>query len=79
MLLPITNNQEQVFSKILNYIEHKNYPPTICELQEELCINNPGAVHKCLTALENKGYITREKRKHRGLDLTSEAKEIYLQ
>jgi repressor LexA len=76
MLLPLSERQQDTLSVIQDFISSKNYPPTIPEVQSILCIKNPGAVHKCFQALEKKGYITRTRGMHRGLDLTQEAKEI---
>jgi len=75
MLLPLSERQERTLHIIWEFIQKKNYPPTIPEVQEILNINNPGAVHKAFKALEKKGYMTRVKGMHRGLDLTKEAKE----
>lgn len=76
MLLPLSPKQEQIFRTVSSFITEKNYPPTIPEVQRLLDIENPGAIHKCFTALERKGYIVRKKGMHRGLDLTQEAKEM---
>ena len=79
MLLPITQKQKKSLEIIIEFISEKNYPPTILEIQDTLQISNPGTIHKCLTALEKKGYINRKKGMHRGMDLTLEAKRKYLQ
>lgn len=68
--LPLTDQQEKALYFIIEYIEEYDYPPTINEIKEALNHNNPGYVHKILTALEKKGYITRRKRIRRGLRLT---------
>ena len=75
MLHPLTERQQQVLNEVHSCIKNRNYPPTIPEIQSSLLIKNPGAVSKCFKALEKKGYITRIKGQHRGLDLTQEAKE----
>lgn len=77
MLLPLTPNQSKVLSCIAKFISTNNFPPTITELQTQLSVKNPGAIHKCFCALERKGYIRRLKGQHRGLDLTPEAKELF--
>ena len=76
MLHPLTDRQAQVLNEVRSFIKIHNYPPTIPEIQNSLSINNPGAVAKSFKALEKKGYITRIKGQHRGLDLTHEAKEL---
>ena len=75
MLLPLTDIQVKTFQAIKVFIQSNNYPPTIPEIQKVLDIENPGQVHKIFTALEKKGYIIREKGRHRGLDLSKEVKE----
>jgi len=75
MLLPLTDIQSKTFKAIQSFIHTHNYPPTIPEIQDILNVDNPGQVHKIFSALEKKGYIVREKGKHRGLDLSTEAKE----
>lgn len=75
MLFPLTEIQDKTFKAVQVFIRINNYPPTIPEIQKALAIDNPGQIHKIFTALEKKGYITREKGRHRGLDLSVEAKE----
>ena len=77
MLHPLTDRQKQILDEVNHFIKAHNYPPTIPEIQNSLSINNPGAVCKCFKALEKKGYITRIKGQHRGLDLSPEAKEHF--
>ncbi len=76
MLHPLTERQEEIFSFICSFAKEQNYPPTIPEIQEKLSIKNPGAIHKALEALQKKGYIVRIKGQHRGLDFTTEAREL---
>ena len=75
MLLPLTEIQSKTFRVVSDFIREKNYPPTIPEIQRLISVDNPGQIHKIFTALEKKGYLTREKGRHRGLDLSPEAKE----
>ena len=68
--LPLTKQQENTLYFILNFIDENGYPPTIIEIKDKLGFNNPGYVHKLLHYLEKKGYIVREKGRHRGIRLT---------
>ena len=79
MLLPMTEKQSKIFDTLIKFLDENNYPPTITEIQEILDIANPGAVYKSLSALEDKGYIEKIKRKKRGIRLSSEAKRIFEQ
>lgn len=69
MRLPLSENQQRVYDFVASYIEERDYPPLLKEIQDSLHLTNPGAVHKCLKALETKGWIRREKGKHRGIRL----------
>ena len=67
ILMPLTDRQETVLRLVLGFLERASYPPTIGEIQEgcELC--SPGSVSRALDGLIRKGYLTREKGRHRGL------------
>ncbi len=74
--LPLTGNQTRVLSFISESLNRKHYPPTITEIQHELVISNPGTVHKILSSLEKKGYITKAKNIARGIRLTPMGSEV---
>ena len=74
--LPLTAPQSNILTVIGNFLQRRHYPPTITEIQQELEISNPGTVHKALTALEKKEYITKEKNVARGIRLTPLGAEI---
>ena len=74
--LPLTDPQSEILAVIGNFLQQRHYPPTITEIQQELGISNPGTVHKALTALEKKEYITKEKNIARGIRLTALGSEI---
>jgi repressor LexA len=77
--LPLTDPQSEILAVIGNFLQRRHYPPTITEIQQELGISNPGTVHKALTALEKKEYITKEKNIARGIRLTPLGAEICAQ
>jgi len=74
--LPLTDPQSEILTVIGNFLQRRHYPPTITEIQRELGISNPGTVHKALTALEKKEYITKAKNIARGIRLTTLGAEI---
>lgn len=74
--LPMTVPQSEILAVIGDFLQRRHYPPTITEIQQELGISNPGTVHKSLTALEKKEYITKEKNIARGIRLTTLGAEI---
>lgn len=69
MKLPLNENQKRIFEYIQGYVGQNNYPPFIKEIQENVELKNQGSVHKCICALESKGWLKREKGKYRGIDI----------
>ena len=69
MKLPLNENQRRIFEYIQEYVEKYNYPPLIKEIQENVELKNPGSVHRCIGALESKGWLKQEKGKHRGINM----------
>jgi len=74
--LPLSQRQGRVLSYIYDYIASNAYPPTMAEIQADLEIANPGSVHKALSALERKEYLTRKKNESRGIRLTALGEEF---
>jgi len=74
--LPLTEPQSDILGVIGDFLQRKHYPPTITEIQDQLNISNPGTVHKALTSLEKKEYITKEKNIARGIRLTALGMEV---
>ncbi len=68
--LPLTGPQAAILSVIGEYIRTRHYPPTIFEIQTELGIPNPGTIHKALSSLEKKRYISKAPNVARGIRLT---------
>lgn len=58
----LTAKQQETFNAIQNFIETRNYSPTVSELKLLLSVSSNQAVLNHLDALQDKGYITREKR-----------------
>jgi len=65
----LTDNQAQVFDFICKHQELKGYPPTIREIGEAFNLSSTGSVRDYLTALEKKGYISRNSRTSRGIEI----------
>ncbi|MEA3506178.1 MAG: hypothetical protein U9R36_01590 [Elusimicrobiota bacterium] len=74
--LPLTDQQSAILTTIGDYLHRRHYPPTITEIQEELGISNPGTVHKALSSLKKKEYISKEANVARGIRLTSLGAEV---
>ncbi|MFB6306859.1 MAG: LexA family protein [Flavobacteriales bacterium] len=76
MLKPLTTQQKEVFQFVKQYIEINDYAPTLREIKEATDISNIGLVHKNLSALDKKGYLTKEENTNRGISLTEAGEEI---
>lgn len=64
----LTEPQIRTLRLIRNQIVHRGYPPTIQELATALGITH-ASVHDQVNQIVRKGYLTRERRKARGLAL----------
>ncbi len=64
----LTKRQEEALSFIEGYIQHNNQSPTLAEICEKLSKTTRTIVQH-LDALQDKGFIYREKGKHRGIVL----------
>lgn len=64
----ITTSQKRVLKAIEDCMHSHGYPPTIQELADELSITAP-SVHGLIKQLERKGYLKRDSRKARGLNV----------
>ncbi|MFC1767272.1 transcriptional repressor LexA [Candidatus Margulisiibacteriota bacterium] len=66
----LTDKQKQVLDYVKGYTIEKGFPPSIREICKEFRFASPRAGQKHLEALEEKGYITRQ-RKSRGIKINS--------
>jgi len=65
----LTENQAKILSFICDQQESRGFPPTIREIGEEFNLNSTGSVRDYLAALEKKGYINRNSRTSRGIEI----------
>lgn len=65
----LSEPQASILAFIERYIQEEGRPPTNREIGEAVEIHSTGHVDHHLTALEKKGFITRERRKSRGIRL----------
>jgi len=66
----LTNRQSKILDFIRKHIEMQGFPPTFREIGEEFGIRSTNGVRASLVALEKKGYLTRQSRLSRGIELT---------
>lgn len=65
----LTRKQEEILIFIKKYIAKNEYPPTVREIAKAVNLSSPATVHVHLQNLIEKGYIKRNKRNHRILEL----------
>ena len=67
--VPITQRQLQIFNFIVKIFSKHGYPPTVREIGLGMKISSPNGVMCHLRALEQKGYISRDESRSRGMRL----------
>lgn len=65
----LTRKQEEVLMFIKKYIAKNEYPPTVREIAKAVNLSSPATVHVHLQNLIEKGYIKRNKRNKRILEV----------
>jgi repressor LexA len=68
MRKPLTKKQEKIFEFIRNHLQNAGYPPTVREIGAAFKISEKGA-YDHLNAIEKKGYIKREPKKPRAIEI----------
>jgi DNA-binding MarR family transcriptional regulator len=64
---PLTDQQEKVLATVEDYVTRNGFPPTLREIGDALGLANVNAVRGHVSALEKKGYITKEPEKARSI------------
>ena len=65
----LTVKQENVFRFICEQQQNRGYPPTIREIGDKFNLRSTGSVRDYLDALEKKGFINRNSRTSRGIEI----------
>lgn len=68
----LTARQKKIFNFIRRHIEKSGYGPTVREIAEAFEIASPNGVVCHLDALVHKGFIVRQARKSRSIELSPE-------
>jgi len=68
----LTARQRQVLEFIEAEISHRGYPPSVREIGEAVGLSSPSTVHAHLAALQDKGYLKRDRTKPRAIELRRE-------
>lgn len=65
----LTKRQQEILDFITEFLETNGFPPTVAEIQKEFSFKSPNAVQDHLSAIERKGYISRNPYKSRGIKI----------
>ncbi len=65
----LTKRQEDIIQFIKKYIVSNGYPPTVREIGTSLGLSSPATIHSHLSNLEEKGYIKKDDKKNRAIEL----------
>lgn len=72
---PLTDRQNEAYEFIRGYMDRRRKPPTMAEIGDALGIASTNGVFKLLQALEQKGWIEREKHAARGIRLDEDPRD----
>ena len=65
----LSSKQDQILEFLRSFIEDKDYPPSIRDIQEGCGISSTSVVDYNLRKLEEKGYIRRDREVSRGIEI----------
>ena len=71
----LTKRQEDIIQFIKKYIVSNGYPPTVREIGYSLGLSSPATIHSHLSNLEDKGYIKKDDKKNRAIELLIDNKK----
>ena len=66
----LTKKQLQLLEFIHNRVQKDGVPPSFDEMKEELGLRSKSGIHRLITGLEERGYITRMAHRARALEIT---------
>ena len=69
----LTDRQRQVLEFIDAEVRRRGYPPSVREIGEAVGLSSSSTVHAHLAALQDKGYLKRDRTKPRAMELVYEA------
>ncbi len=74
----LTEKQQAVLTTIVEYVQEKQYGPSVRDICRILGLSSPSTVHTHLKTLEEKGYIVRDPKLSRSITLSKEySEELY--
>ncbi len=71
----ISKRQQAIYDFICVYTRDHGYPPSVREIGNAVGLASPSTVHTHLKTLEDKGYIRRDSKKPRTIEVVEEGKD----
>lgn len=68
----ISKRQQSIYDYICSYSKSHGYPPSVREIGSAVGLASPSTVHMHLKSLEEKGYIHRDSKKPRTIEVVDE-------
>jgi repressor LexA len=68
----LTKRQKEIYEFICTYTNEHGYPPSVREIGKAVGLASPSTVHMHLKALQERGYIKRDSKKPRTIEVTDE-------
>lgn len=68
----ISKRQQSIYDFICSYTKDHGYPPSVREIGTAVGLASPSTVHMHLKSLEDKGYIHRDSKKPRTIEVVDE-------
>jgi len=68
----ISKRQQSIYDFICSYTKDHGYPPSVREIGSAVGLASPSTVHMHLKSLEEKGYIHRDSKKPRTIEVVEE-------
>ena len=65
----LTVKQNYILQALKKLIAKNGYPPTVREIGEETHLSSPATIHTHLKKLEEKGYIKKDDKKNRTIEI----------
>jgi len=71
----LTAKQREIFEAVQDWIQESGRPPTLREMAQRMGVSSTNAIRDHLRVLEGKGYLKREARLSRGLEVIRGGKD----
>ncbi|MBP3885599.1 MAG: transcriptional repressor LexA [Olsenella sp.] len=68
----LTKRQKEIYEFICTYTNEHGYPPSVREIGKAVGLASPSTVHMHLKALQERGYIKRDSKKPRTIEVTDD-------